>query len=181
MNNVKIYLTEMNDKGLNDHVVSNSIVKSELDETKFSEYFEYNISPDPLLNSEVTLEKLNSVATPGTSELSDYTITSGGIIEEQWDIIQTIPARLLEVNENHVILECLIDVENKTFQNRKFEKDLLEGIIPLVSFYPLIIRIFKRKGERKFNFIDGKNLIDISLFEENYFQDLNPEFFNKKF
>lgn len=131
-------------------------------------------------NNPIQSEKLKVTIDEG-QDISNYRITSGGIIEDHWDIIHNIPARLLEFNEKEVVLECLIDTENKIFQNRKIEAFLIQGIIPMELLYPVIIKIFKRKGEQKTQFIDGKNLIDLSLFEEDYFKNISPELFNKKF
>ena len=61
-------------------------------------------------------------------ELSNLQITGDGIISDKWDKIENIESRIIEVSDQDVILECLVDYENKTFENRIFPKNLIEGI-----------------------------------------------------
>ena len=133
---------------------------------------------DNLLSSNL-LGKQTKTSEPEDIELSNLQITGDGIISDKWDKIENIESRIIEVSEEGVILECFVDYENKTFENRSFPKGLIEGI-PLKVYYPVLIKIFTRKNELKFLFIDGTGLVDVAKFNVGYFDDISFEMFNHK-
>ncbi|HVX28441.1 MAG TPA: hypothetical protein VHB70_18985 [Parafilimonas sp.] len=97
--------------------------------------------------------------------LSDFTITAQGIIQEKWKTVETIASMLIEVNDESVVLQCLINEENNIFENRVFEKELVSHL-NLSKKIPIMIKIYKRPGEIKFKFIDGKGLFSLLSFNQ---------------
>ena len=75
-----------------------------------------------------------------------------------------IPAIIIEVNNDYVILNCLIDEEKKKFQRRKFDLDPLKGKFDLVVGEGLYIIIETKSGERKTTYIKDDSIK--FLFEE---------------
>jgi hypothetical protein len=86
--------------------------------------------------------------------------------EIEWVKEETIPSRILEINDNTVILECLMDAENHLFENRVFEKKLLEGVVDLEQDGLVLIEVMSRKGEIRFLFKEGENFINPDIFAE---------------
>jgi hypothetical protein len=112
-------------------------------------------------------------------EKSNYKITADGVIEDYWLDVENVESRIIDFTVNNVILECLVDVENKKFQNRTFSKSLLDGI-PLAVNQPILIKIFTGKNEIKFQFINGNGIINLDNFEIDYFKDVSFDLFSKK-
>jgi hypothetical protein len=54
-------------------------------------------------------------------------IFTPGIILKGWRLIEDVSAKLIEIYENTVVLECLIDKENHVYQEREFGNHLFEG------------------------------------------------------
>ncbi len=114
-------------------------------------------------------------------EISDFGVTADGILGEHWNTIDTYQARILEVSENFIILECVTNIEEKVFENRKFDIAFLKNIVPFKLYHPVLIKVFKRPGEMKFKIIDGTDLFDEKIFENTYFNDLDIQKLTKKF
>ncbi len=90
-------------------------------------------------------------------DLSDYTITGDGFISENWSSTFTIPSNIIEVNNEFVILECLIDYQNKILETRRFKRTLLDGKCRLFPNHIIILKISERPGKIQFEFEDGAN------------------------
>jgi hypothetical protein len=115
-----------------------------------------------------------------STELSNYTITSEGVFAEKWDAILNIEARVVKSGNDKVVVECLVDSGKVEFENRSFDKSFFDGI-PTTEKYPVLIKIFKRKNELKYQFLDGRGLFDLSKFDVDPFKDVDFNFLNKKF
>ena len=114
------------------------------------------------------------------SELSEISINSLGIIEESWNSILKIPGRIIEVTETTVVLECVIDLEKKTIQERTFKKDLFNGAVPLQEYQLVLIKIFQRTGKISYEFLNGNGLVKKSTFpDENFFEHLKGSAIDK--
>jgi hypothetical protein len=111
---------------------------------------------------------------------SNYTITSDGLVQETWKTIQHIPSRILEIDDEFVILECLTDPEKKAFQNRKIERSSLAGAVPLNRHQLVMMKISKRPGETRVQFLNGNRIINQELFDENYFSNLSKTKLTKR-
>lgn len=61
----------------------------------------------------------------------------------------TIPAIIIEANEDYAILNCLVDKEKMKFQRRKFDIEPLKGELDLIEGEGLLIIIETKPGERK--------------------------------
>jgi len=73
---------------------------------------------------------------------SDYTSF------ESWKNVENISARLIEFYDDVVILECLVDKELGTYEEREFQMSLFEDYeLRIGAFFYL--RTFKRKNEIK--------------------------------
>lgn len=76
--------------------------------------------------------------------------------EESYSSVETIYAQILDVTPKQVILNCLLDKEQKIFQTRKFDKIPFENTVDLTLDKFVEIKIYTRPGERKFTY---KNIV----------------------
>jgi hypothetical protein len=93
------------------------------------------------------------------------------IVLSGWKNIENIPSRLLENHEKSVILECLIDRENRTYEEREFKKSLFEGYDLQIGnlFY---LRVFERPNELKIEVHDSPGLTSSDDFPKLDFESL---------
>ena len=94
-------------------------------------------------------------------------------VNETWDDYTNVDARIVEVGEDWVRLDCLVDSENQVFQERTFQRRLLEGALPVRTGAYVLIRIFTSPGKIKHTFTDGEKYVRKEFFEDDsWFVDL---------
>jgi len=102
-------------------------------------------------------------------------------VNERWDDVQNLDARILELRPESVKVEVLLDREKRRFQDRVFPRDLLEGAVPLEEGRCILFRRLKGKGKIKFTFEDGSRVVDEDVFEDkSRFRDLDEFDFDKE-
>lgn len=104
--------------------------------------------------------------------LSEYGISKEGGFQEYWSFSENIMSRILEVGYDYVILECMVDEEQRVIQNRRFERVLFENAVPLKQYQVVLLQIFKRPGEFKVKISNGEKLLtNPDLFTESFDED----------
>lgn len=98
------------------------------------------------------------------TEISDLAITGAGVVEDQWDVRQNIPAMIVDHNEDVVTMECLIDESNLKTQKRLFKTNLLKGAVELEPGTLVLIKTYQRPGKLNIEFVNGKGLFRSNLF-----------------
>lgn len=82
-----------------------------------------------------------------------------------------IDARITEVGEDFVRLDCLVDSANRLFEEREFERELLKGLPLHVGAY-VFIRVLQRPRKMMFTFHDGEKYVrHKDLFEDDTWID----------
>lgn len=89
-------------------------------------------------------------------ELSNFAVDSLGILES-FTSTNFIPARIIEISKDFIIVECVVDSETIKMEKRKIEKDLIPAEFQKKSKI-FCIKISKRPGKFVTEFIDGSNL-----------------------
>lgn len=122
-------------------------------------------------------ESLAAVAPPAKKQFDQVEFAG---IQENWDDVQNLDARILEVRPKSVKVEVLVNREERRFQDRVFPKDLLQGAVCLNEGNYILIRRFKAKGKIKFTFQDGNRVVEKEAFEDtSRFQDLDDFGFDR--
>ena len=85
--------------------------------------------------------------------------------EEHYPISMTIDAKIIEVNETTVTMECLVKPSERVFQERTFALTLLDGAVPVRLGQFIQIRVFQKPGKIVHVFIDGSKLVQRERFE----------------
>lgn len=92
----------------------------------------------------------------------------------EYDSIENIIGKILDVDDLKVTVKCLIDRESKLFQVKRFDKQPFVDAVNLEINQFIEINIFTRPGERKFTYQNYNKKDLISLFEpKNYFEDID--------
>ncbi len=94
-----------------------------------------------------------------------------------------IPAQILEIEQKHVLVNCLLDPEARQFQIRRFDIEPIEDAVTLKTDQLIIIEIKTYVGKRIFTFKDNKDAKWKPYFErkmyfdgsEDYSEFLNPK------
>ncbi|TAE19151.1 MAG: hypothetical protein EAZ95_02505 [Bacteroidetes bacterium] len=126
---------------------------------------------------------IKSSKAPYTSILDEY----GGIRPEyekhpkiaKYKSADVIFGKILEVTEDKVLVKCLINEEDRTFQMRKFDIEPFEGAVTLEVNQFVEITIQTGVGERRFTYKNASRKDLPTIFErKNYLEGLeNSAFF----
>jgi len=114
-----------------------------------------NTENDTDTQKEDTIKKISALEYPEQFEVaSEY---SEIILLEEWKNIENISARLIEITDPHIFLECLIDKEKGIYEERVFRPTLFKGFKLKIGmlFY---LRFFQRANEMKIQIHDDPNL-----------------------
>ncbi len=92
------------------------------------------------------------------------------ILNENWQKNETIQAKVINLNENEVFVDCLIDQENKIFQNRTFPISLFHNLTNLRVNKPVLIKTRLKPGAIRMDIYPGEGIVNLQLFtiEENW-------------
>ncbi|NGP88985.1 hypothetical protein [Fodinibius halophilus] len=88
-------------------------------------------------------------------------------VNESWDTVKTFDARVIEINDPNVVLDCLIDRENKRFETRIFRLELFNNFEKLREGQYILIRQFTKPGKVSFTINDGEKLVNKEYFESH--------------
>ncbi len=80
------------------------------------------------------------------------------ILNERWDKIILISARILKITPTSVSCDCIISLENQIVETRAFPKLLFENINPMKEESVVKIKISSKAGSTRTDIIDGKGL-----------------------
>lgn len=181
MSNEKItsLLREKSNKAIDIEFTKSKLINSK-------DYFIYLIDEANSITSRHKSSSLKNFEVPTIDQdikgdLSNFTITESGIVEEQWTTVENVLAQIIEVTKESVILECLVDTTEKIFEHRSFDILLFEKLSPLTQFKAIVIKIFRRPGEIKFQFLDGEKIFDKNIFDQDFFKELSDDILTKPF
>lgn len=93
------------------------------------------------------------------------------VVLRGWKNVENISARLIEVYDDVVVLECLIDRDKGIYEEREFRASLFEGynLIPGSLFY---LRFFDRPNETRMEVHNDPKLSFKEDFPERDFKEI---------
>lgn len=92
---------------------------------------------------------------------------------EGWNSIDTIWGEIIEITEYKVIIKCLLNEKDKSFQVRKFDKEPFLGAVKMEINQFVEIKISTRPGERRFTYQNATRGDLEEIFEpQNYLEGL---------
>lgn len=116
------------------------------------------------LNINVPFDKLRN-------RIKEYEGYTESVVLNTWKNIENVSAQLIEVQDDLVILECLIDKENKIYEEREFRKSLFEGY-DLSQGNLFYLRVFDRPNETKLEIHEDPKRSRASDFPKRNFSKL---------
>jgi hypothetical protein len=124
------------------------------------------ITKTNFLNSENPLQRsFNS-----DNQISGLSITEEGVLQEIIIRSEVIFSRIIEMNKQEIILECLMDKEKRIYRERKINKNILDGVVSLEVGRLVLIHQRVSKGKIIHEFEDGENIIlkDYFIFDDPF-------------
>ncbi len=128
-----------------------------------------NISTDLIIGFGTT--ELNPFVSTGIEQKMEHSLTGqdfirgGFLASESWTKVESFQARIIEIDKNIVVCECIIDKENKEFEIREFRRELFNHLGELKVNMPLILICKERAGSARIDIKSGKNIVDMNFFE----------------
>lgn len=102
-------------------------------------------------------------------QLDNFIAVDGGI----WRKRKNYYGRIVKLSKEYVEVDCLIDPQERIFEEREFIRLLFENITDLSVGKYVIIRMFLREGKSQITVNDADNLVNKKLFEDDsQFDDL---------
>ncbi len=117
---------------------------------------------------EEKVEKVETFEIPTVREfsLSDFDFKQHGFVSSEiWTKSFNLHARISKIAKTKVTCECVIDKENKLFESRTFPIILFDHLQNREIHHPVIVSIKTRPGSTRIDIRDGKNIVDLSIFD----------------
>lgn len=101
------------------------------------------------------------------SFLRDLFVGKETVLNENWKVNENIQGKIINVNDKHVWVDCLIDSNQKIFQSRSFPKELFTHLTNLKSQKPVLIKTKLKPGSIRIDVYPGDGIVDLEAFEVN--------------
>ncbi len=88
------------------------------------------------------------------------------LLNEKWDVSENIQGKVVSVNKSDVYVDCLVDVELKTFQHRAFPINLFKNIRGLSKDRMVVIKTRLKAGAIRVDVYNGEGIVNGKLFEQ---------------
>lgn len=108
-------------------------------------------------------EDLKNESALTSLELHQY----GFISYEKWRSTQYLEAMVSGIDESGIVLDCLIDGDELLFEERRFDREYFTHFHNLTIDSPIIIKIRRKPGTLRFDFLDGKGVVNTEAFKIN--------------
>ncbi len=103
------------------------------------------------------------------------------ILNEEWEVSENVQGKLTSLTETEVYIDCLIDVENRSFQHRVFPFHLFKHINGLQENKTVIIKTKIRAGSVRVDVYPGDGIVNEKLFElKDKWESLSESGIDKK-
>ena len=88
------------------------------------------------------------------------------LLKEKWDVSENVQGKVVSVNKSDVYVDCLVDVELKTFQHRAFPINLFKNIRGLSKDKMVIIKTRLKAGAIRVDVYNGEGIVNGKLFKQ---------------
>jgi hypothetical protein len=85
-------------------------------------------------------------------------------MKKKWKLIDSINCRIIDIYDKIVVLECLVDIKSKTFEERNISKSLFKYFDDTYFGKLILLKIYQKPSQMKVKAIDGDKIIDPNLF-----------------
>ena len=118
------------------------------------------------VKEEISKERTLDIPTVREISLNDFEFRQQGFyLNELWDNSYNLHARITKITKERVTCECVVDKENKLFETRSFPALLFKHLRKNQVGNPVIVSIKTRPGSTRIDIRDGKNIVNLSIFD----------------
>lgn len=122
------------------------------------------LSKENNVELDYSANKLGSFIEDSASLLDNTFRERSVILNESWDFSENVQARVTSSSDTEVYLDCLIDIDNRTFQHRVFPINLFKHINDLKQNKTVIIKTKMKAGSVRIDVFPGDGIVDEKLF-----------------
>lgn len=118
------------------------------------------------LSSEHTILKSQSVLL----EQKEFEMAAiDSVVLRGWKFVEAISARLIEIHDSFVLLECLVDREQKLYEEREFRRSLFDGYeLEIDALF--ILKFYDRPNQTRMEIHDDPRRIHAADFAKEDFR-----------
>lgn len=147
-------------------------VSEQGDWTNYQESIDENLvstmSDEEAVEIELPLKSFNhSLVEDSGDFLRNFYKGKDVVLNESWDITETIQGKIVHFNEDEIFVDCLVDLEKRVFEHRVFQKDLFKNISNITADKPVLIKTRMKAGSFRIDVYPGEGIVDLNLFELN--------------
>ena len=103
-------------------------------------------------------------------EIEPHISLSEGVVIHNWKNVQNISARLLASDDEKVLLECLVDRENKVYEEREFKLSLFKNMdLKIGKLFKLCF--YERQHQQMIEVKDNPKLVSETDFPRTSFKE----------
>ena len=132
-------------------------------ETKISES-NSNFSKDGDVKISFTENEFETNTEDSKEFLSQIFGRKDVILNEKWDISENLQAKVISCSESDVYVDCLIDVENRSFQQRVFPIYLFKNLTGLRKDKLVLIKTNMKAGSVRIDVFPGDGIVNEKYF-----------------
>ncbi len=125
-----------------------------------------NISSEESVNLGFSVNELSSSIENSGKLFGDIFGEKDVILKEKWDVSENVQGKVISVNESAVSVDCLVDIESKTFQYRTFPINLFNHINGLSQDTKVVIKTRMKAGAIRVDVYHGEGIVNDKLFKQ---------------
>jgi len=146
--------------------MESSIIKTQTKNPEVTEFKDNNQKIDVKTEVHSTRKDFSVQSTFSENQESIYeTIAHKDVILNlNWERRYDVYAQVLKIIEDEIYCECIIDEENRIYQEMAFDKSLFRHIPNLKSNKLIVIRISEKAGLIQHEFFNGEGFLKAKEF-----------------
>ena len=124
-----------------------------------------NFSKDGAVKLMFSHSELSAGLEDSKGFLTDLLGSRDAFIKEKWDITENVQGKIVSVSETEVYIDCLVDIEQRSFQHRAFPIYLFKTLPSIESNKFVIIKTNMKAGSVRVDVHPGEGIVSPKLFE----------------
>jgi radical SAM superfamily enzyme YgiQ (UPF0313 family) len=89
------------------------------------------------------------------------------ILNENWEVNESIQGKILSFDKYEVYVDCLIDLEKNVIQSRRFPINLFNNLSKIDKNIPVLIKTKLKPGAIRIDVYSGEGIVNLDVFEIN--------------
>ena len=127
---------------------------------------EVNTSTEESIKINFSLKELNSTIEDSGKFFGEIFGKRDVILKEKWDVSENVQGKVILVNNSDVFVDCLVDIESKTFQHRAFPINLFKHIDGLAPDKMVVVKTRMKAGAIRIDVYSGVGIVNKEHFKQ---------------